>query len=55
MLRLVAEGYTNARIAQELEVGERTVGFHVSNNLKKVGVASRVKAAMWAKEHGIVP
>jgi len=33
VLRLVAQGYTNARVAQELGVGERTVGFHVSNIL----------------------
>ncbi|MEO0248258.1 MAG: LuxR C-terminal-related transcriptional regulator [candidate division WOR-3 bacterium] len=29
--------------------------FHVSNILKKLGVASRVEAAVWAKERGIVP
>ena len=52
VLRLLAKGYTNARIAQELGVGERTVGFHISNILKKLEVTSRVEAAVWAKEHG---
>ncbi|MEA3396421.1 MAG: response regulator transcription factor [Chloroflexota bacterium] len=54
VLRLLAQGYTNMRIAKELSIVERTVGFHVSNILKKLEVTSRVEAAMWAKEHGIV-
>ena len=54
VLRLVVEGYTNTRIAKELSIVERTVGFHVSNILKKLEVTSRVEAAMWAKEQGIV-
>lgn len=54
VLRLVAQGYTNTRIAQELEIAERTVGFHVSNILEKLGVASRVEATVWAKDQGIV-
>jgi len=55
VLRLLAKGHTNTRIAQELGVSERTVGFHVSNILKKLEVTSRVEAAMCAKEQGIVP
>jgi two-component system nitrate/nitrite response regulator NarL len=54
VLRLVAQGYTNTRIAKELSIVERTVGFHVSNILKKLEVTSRVEAAMWAQEQGIV-
>jgi DNA-binding NarL/FixJ family response regulator len=38
----------------ELSIVERTVGFHVSNILKKLEVTSRVEAAMWAQEQGIV-
>jgi DNA-binding NarL/FixJ family response regulator len=55
VLRLVAEGLTNRQIAQALDIAERTVGFHVSNVLEKLGAASRVEAAMWAKDEGIVP
>ena len=55
VLRLVAEGLTNRQIAQALDIAERTVGFHVSNILEKLDVASRVEAAMWAKDEGIVP
>ena len=49
VLRLVAEGKTNKEIARALKVTERTVEFHVSNLLRKLGVASRVEAAVWAK------
>jgi DNA-binding NarL/FixJ family response regulator len=54
VLRLVAEGYTNARIAHEMSIAERTVAFHVSNVLEKLGAESRLDAAMWAKDQGIV-
>jgi len=55
VLRLVAEGLTNRQIALRLEIKERTVGFHVSNILEKLGVASRVEAAVWAKDDGVIP
>ncbi|MBC7227313.1 MAG: response regulator transcription factor [Thermoflexales bacterium] len=55
VLRLVAEGLSNKEIARALSVSVRTADFHVSNILRKLGVASRVEAAVWAKEHGIVP
>jgi len=54
VLRLVAEGYTNARIAHELSIAERTVAFHVSNVLEKLDAESRIDAAMWAKDQGII-
>ena len=55
VLRLVAEGLSNKEIAYRLTVTERTVQFHVSNILEKLGAASRVEAAVWAKDHGIAP
>ncbi len=55
VLRLVTEGLSNKEIAQALSVSVRTVGFHVGKILEKLGVASRVEAAVWAKEIGIVP
>ncbi len=54
VLCLVAQGYTNARIAHELTIAERTVAFHVSNVLEKLDAESRIDAAMWAKDQGIV-
>ena len=46
VLRLMAKGWTNARIAVELKVSERTVGFHVENILGKLGVSSRTEAVV---------
>ena len=53
ILRLLASGKTNKEIAHTLVVAERTVEFHVSNVLSKLGVGSRMQAAIWAKEHGL--
>ncbi|MDA8186681.1 MAG: response regulator transcription factor [Dehalococcoidales bacterium] len=53
VLRLVAKGRSNKEIAQALKVAERTVEFHVSNVLGKLGVTSRVEAAVLAKDRGI--
>ncbi|MGQ9677601.1 MAG: response regulator [Chloroflexota bacterium] len=50
VLRLVADGKANKEIARALKVTERTVEFHVSNLLSKLGVSSRVEAAVWAKD-----
>jgi DNA-binding NarL/FixJ family response regulator len=48
MLRLVAQGYTNNRIARELWVTEQTVKFHLSNTYRKLGVANRTEASRYA-------
>lgn len=53
MLALVAQGKTNKEVALALAIAERTVEFHVTNLLAKLGLASRVEAAVWAKEHGL--
>ena len=52
VLRLLAKGWTNARIAQELIVSERTVRFHVENLLKKLEVSSRTEAVVTAIQKG---
>lgn len=51
VLGLVAEGLSNKEIAQMLHITVRTTDFHVSNILRKLGVISRVEAAVWAKDH----
>ena len=53
VLALVAAGKSNKEIAQALSVTVRTVEFHVSNVLGKLGLTSRVEAAVWAREHGL--
>lgn len=48
VLGLVAEGLTNAEIADRLFISVATVGNHVSNLLTKLGVKSRTEAAVYA-------
>ncbi|GAA1457760.1 LuxR C-terminal-related transcriptional regulator [Nocardiopsis exhalans] len=54
VLRLVAAGYTNRRIAAELVLSEHTVARHLSNIYPKLGVSSRTAATAFAFEHGLV-
>jgi DNA-binding CsgD family transcriptional regulator len=54
VLRLVADGATNAAIADRLTISERTVERHVSNIFLKLEVSSRTQAARFAFEHGLV-
>lgn len=51
--RLVAQGKSNRAIADELVVGERTIGTHVENILSKLGFTSRAQIAAWAVEKGL--
>ena len=54
VLRLLAKGYANKEIAQELIIGEKTVKTHVSNILAKLNVPSRTQAALYAVRIGLV-
>ncbi|MFL5676548.1 MAG: AAA family ATPase [Chloroflexota bacterium] len=53
VLELVAEGYTNRRIADALFISESTAGVHVSHILAKLGVESRTEAATIAVRLGL--
>jgi DNA-binding NarL/FixJ family response regulator len=54
VLQLVAAGRSNAEVAAELVVAEKTVARHLSNIFTKLGVGSRTAAAAFAFEHGLV-
>jgi DNA-binding NarL/FixJ family response regulator len=54
ILRLVAEGHTNAQVARMLWVTEQTVKFHLSNIYRKLNVANRTEASRWAQRHGLL-
>lgn len=54
VLRLVASGRSNAQIAAELVLSEKTVARHLSNIFTKLDVSSRTAAAAFAFEHGVV-
>jgi two-component system nitrate/nitrite response regulator NarL len=53
ILGLIAQGRSNKEIARALDVAESTVKIHVQNLLRKLGLASRVQAAVYAVERGI--
>jgi DNA-binding NarL/FixJ family response regulator len=54
VLRLMAKGYPNARIAAELFIGLGTVKTHAARILMKLGVRDRVQAVVLAYETGFV-
>lgn len=54
VLRLVASGRSNARIASDLVLSEKTVARHLSNIFNKLAVTSRTAATAYAYEHGLV-
>lgn len=54
IVRLVARGYTNRQIAEELVIAEKTARNHISRILDKLNLSRRSEAAAWAVQHGIV-
>jgi len=53
VLRLIARGMSNQEIADTLVVGEATVRSHVSSILRKLQLASRTQAALYALREGL--
>jgi DNA-binding NarL/FixJ family response regulator len=53
VLKLLAQGWTNPRIAEDLEISRGTVKIHVQNIIAKLGVSDRTQAAVRAIELGI--
>jgi DNA-binding NarL/FixJ family response regulator len=53
VLRLIARGMENAEIARTLGISPRTAKNHVSNILAKLGLPSRVGAAIYAVRRGL--
>lgn len=54
VLRLVADGLTDARVAEQLVISPRTVNWHLSVIYSKLGVSSRSAATRFALEHKLV-
>ncbi len=54
VLRLIADGLSNAEIARKLVISEKTVKGHVSNILSKLHMFDRTQAAVFAWQQGLV-
>ena len=52
VLKLMTDGLSNADIAAELQISDKTVRNHASNVFDKLGVWSRAQAIVFARDHG---
>jgi DNA-binding CsgD family transcriptional regulator len=54
VVRLVARGYSDRQIGDELYVSPRTVNAHIRNILGKTDRGNRTELSVWATEQGII-
>ena len=54
VLKLIAEGLSNAEISNRLFISEKTTKSHVSNILSKLHLADRTQAAVYAWRQGVI-
>ena len=54
VLVLAASGLVNKQIARRLGIAEKTVKAHLTNVFRRIGVADRTQAALWAERHGLL-
>lgn len=54
ILSLIAKGYSNKLIAEDLFLSELTVKSHLKNIFKKIKVQNRTQASLFAINHGII-
>ena len=52
VLELLAQGHDNETIAARLNIAQKTVRNHISSIFDKLGVNTRAKAIVRAREHG---
>jgi DNA-binding CsgD family transcriptional regulator len=49
--REIAKGHTNKEVGEALGISHRTVGTHLANAYKKLGIHGKVELASWLREH----
>ncbi len=54
VLQLVAEGLTNKAIAQQLQISDHTVKFHINALMSKLNAQSRTEAVVKATRMGLI-
>jgi NarL family two-component system response regulator LiaR len=54
VLKLIADGMSNAEMAAKLVLSEKTIKGHVSNILSKLHLVDRTQAAVYAWREGVV-
>jgi len=54
VLKLAARGMSNKQISSELNITDNTVGTHLVNIFRKLGVESRTEAALYALKEGLI-
>ncbi len=52
VVTLIARGFTNKQIAQELSISDATAKRHIENILRKLGLSTRTQVAIWATQNG---
>ena len=55
VLRLLAYGYSNKKIARRLVISPKTVGNHVEHIYAKIDASTRAGASLFAVQHGLLP
>ena len=53
VLALLAQGYMNPEVAQQLVLSVRTVETHRANIQRKTGISTRAELIAYAKEHNL--
>ena len=55
VLRLLARGYSNKQIAEQLVISPKTVANHIEHIYAKIDASTRARASLFAMQHGLLP